>query len=338
MRRSTYVLIGVFIAATVIAGSLGRLALERQLSIANTRDMVSIRPMAGFQKFAADIHWMLFIQYGGANDVDAETAPEFYRRIMRIISNDPDFYRAYYTGVLMLGPVAPNLALDIADRGLNNPRVRLHWELPMLAGQIVMNREKMKYYNNQPMDQQQLRLANGYFEQAKNCPGAGGIALRSYVRSLAALRPGDERLELKEIAAWYDYWQRQRRPLGYYGDGESNRMDMDVEELLLTQMRVAKARFPNDPEVEKLVERIVSEAFPARRLDPVTLQEYDAGDLYSPHSGVRVNVYGICGACSAVLKGRYCHRCGADSQPPAIPSGTIKPPPPPKADSRKGRP
>lgn len=315
MRFQTYVLLFVVTVAVVVAGGLAGILRQKEMQIASTRGAVSTMPIAGFHKFAADIHWMLFIQYGGSHDVTPETASEFHRRIMRIIRLDPDFGRAYYIGVLMLGPVAPELALEIADLGLDNPRVRNNWRLPMLAGQLLMNREKNKYYKNQPMDQKKVRQAMSYFEQAMKCPGAGGIALRSYVRAKAATKNDRRPLEIKEIEAWYDYWKERRHAMDLYDfrgrsveDGAG-----DVSEILLTQMRVALRRFPNDPAVQALVASIVREAFPDLRMDPVALMPYQPGDRFSPHSGVKVEVYGVCTECGTVLKGRFCHQCGKDS-------------------------
>lgn len=312
MRKQTVVLMGVFLVSVLGAGIIAEATYEHQQKIAATRAEVKGLPIAGFQKFAADIHWMMFIQYGGSHDVNEDTAEEFYNQIMTIIRLDPDFERAYYLGVLMLGPVDLDLALEIANKGLENPRVRDNWRLPMLAGQFLMNREKMKYYNGEPMDRDKLLLAKYYFRHAMNTPDASGIAQRSYVRALAAVQEGDDPLEVKEITAWYAFWQESRER-DYYsmaGNPES-----DISQILLNQMRIAIRRYPDNPRVHELVDEIVTEAFPRTRLDPVSLMPYDPGDRYSPHSGAKVEVYGVCLACGAVLKGKYCHLCGEDSQP-----------------------
>ncbi len=215
----------------------------------------------------------------------------------------------------MLGPVAPDKALAIANLGMQNPRIDDDWQIPMRAGQLLMSKEKMKYYRGQPMDIKNVGRARYYFQEAMKCPNASGIALRSYIRASAAMKKDKRPLEVKEIEAWYDHWKNRRQELDsrdFSGHDDDSRTH--VSEILLTQMRIAKRRFPDDPKVEAMVQRIVREAFPDLRLDPVSLMPYGPGDRYSPHSGHKVEVYGVCLECGTVLKGRYCHMCGADSQ------------------------
>jgi hypothetical protein len=318
MKQKNAVLATVLILSLTLAWKVADMTRQRQAEIAVTRDDVRSLPIAGFQKFAADIHWLLIIQYGGSHDVNEETADEFYRRVMRIIELDPDFARAYETGVSMLGPVAPEKALAIADKAMAHPRLKQNWRLALQAGQLVMQREKAKLYRGEPMSRKELERAERYFLQAMSVPGAGAVAQRSYVRVLAAKMPGNDPLELKEIRAWYDYWKHRRRRFefgelgrGLVGGDEGS--GTSISEVLLTQLRVARRRYPDNANVNKEIDRVLKEAFPHQHLDPVALMPYDPGDRYSPHSGVKVDVYGVCKSCGLVLKGRYCHGCGEDS-------------------------
>lgn len=322
MKKNDIVLAVVAVAAMIASGLVARKLHAWQIEIAPSRAMLTGVPMAGFQKLAADVHWMLLLQYGGRKDVTAETAPEFERRIMRIASMDPDFSRNYHMGVLMLGAVDTERALKIADRALEHPNARKEWKVPALAAQLLWNKEALKYYKGEPMDLKQVARARQYYRAAISAPGCPPNIFRGYIRTVAALKEDTHDLEIKVLDTWYDQWQNQLDTdmLGATMYEEGNTCGQDVEELLLQQIRHVRDKHPDNPTANALIDKVLAEVFADRHLDPVSLMPYGPGDRYSAHSGAKVEVYGVCNKCEAILKGRYCHQCGADNKQDPAPT------------------
>ena len=208
MKRQNLWLILVFACTMVLAHKVGVKLHEQQLKIATSRSQVTSVPLAGFHKFASDIHWMLLIQYSGSTDINQNTADEYYRRVRRIVEYDPDFVAAYKMGIMNLGPVAIDKAIELAAMAEKSKVARDDWQLWFQAGQMVMNREKLKYYKapegnkEKAMDKGKLRKAKHFFNLALSAPNSNDQALRSYIRVEAYLGDASEDFESRFVKAY----------------------------------------------------------------------------------------------------------------------------------------
>ena len=335
MRPGTVPLIIVFVASVVASGMLADRLNQHQGKIAQTRADVTRAPLAGFHKFAADVEWMRFIQFCGATGgVTVENADEFKDRIDGILSLDPDFGRIYYEGALMLAARKPEYALEILDRGIKNPRMAKDWRLPLTAGSTIIRPQLDKVYRDQEPDLAEIEKARDYFAMAVRIQGRPDYALSSLIRTEALLREGDYPREIKELETWYEEWKRAfYGMMSPYGEGEEYGGEMGDGEYLMSEgggsdysaqvmkaMRSAAREHSNHPQFKKLSKEILETVFRSQHIDPNSLTAYAPGDQFSADSGKPVEVYGVCRKCGkdssgryTVLKGVFCHVCGADN-------------------------
>ena len=317
MRRNDLVLGIVLVVAVIGAGLMAQTLHDRQLSIANARDKMSRMPIAGFQKFMADVVWMRFLYYAGGNQLNADTVEAYDHYINLIIRLDPDFFRAYRDGALMLGPIAPDKALAIIDAACDHPRLKSRWELPMMAGQILVRSEWQNFYAGKDLDPEKLAKAEGYFLKAKNAPNHRPTAVTSYIRtrSLAKSAKTKTPVELAELMEWRDYWQSTRfemegmpfapvmpmpagrptaaPPAGVMPDVASGEMmsgpyfPLDVEQRILSLIRKIAKAYVQDPKAtdeqrtagETLIKETITKVFPNTKFDIESYIPYETGSL-----------------------------------------------------------
>jgi hypothetical protein len=81
MKKSIISHIVVMLIAVLLGAYLAsKLSVKRAEIVKN--DKTSKLPLGGFNKFASDVQWMLFINYcGGISGVKKENVPELYKRL-----------------------------------------------------------------------------------------------------------------------------------------------------------------------------------------------------------------------------------------------------------------
>lgn len=322
MKQGSVLLLIVFVISVIISGLIAGDLHKKEYKIAKSRDRVSTAPLAGFQKFAADVEWMRFIQYcGGIDNVNDENAPEIARRVNQIIGFDPDFGRAYYEGALILSVKAPEKALKILDKGIANPRLKKMWKIPLLAGSIVMRPEMDKYYKGKPMDLKKVKKAEAYYRKALSVSGHPKYTLNCVMRTESILLQSNEPKEVKELEVWYKHWKKSYSmggglEMGMMGEGDPAGGVFGGEDLrtsLINALRKAQAAYPNNARVLELKKIVLKSAFNTLFVDPDTLTPYGPGERFSATTGKPLKEYGVCTKCHKILKGPYCVYCGADN-------------------------
>ncbi len=287
MRKNDIVLGIVFLVAVIGAGILAQVLHGKQVELAKSRGFVSKVPIAGFQKFMADIIWMRFLYYAGGNQLTPETADKYEHYIHWIIKLDPDFFRAYRDGALMLGPVDPEKALAIVDLGAKHPRVKNRWELPMMGGQIIMRKQWQGHYAGKEIDLTQVARAQEYFQRAKSLTGARPTALSSFIRTKALMKGKENDLprELNELMMWKEHWESTRYDYDVDAmmpsDGEGIAMSggayqsLDIEQRIINQIKKVAKRYVQDPDAkaavkakaEELIQETIRDVFPGQHFD-----------------------------------------------------------------------
>lgn len=308
MRKEDLVLAIIVLVAVLSGGLLARELQRQQAVLAASRPFVSQAPLGGFHKFASDVYWMLFLQYAGANQITKSNAPEFERRVKQIITMDPDFTRIYKLGALMLAPVDQKAALAILDQGIKNPRLRDGWQLPLLAGQLIMRKQWDHYYAKEPLDMTAVENARDKFLLALSRGAPPGLALNSYIRADAALKNNHRPREINELESWFQLYKREHlRGTGGNGGGrgrggrggrggsilaslEDGSTQAGIPEegppfsltdRLVTAMRTAKQRNPDDEDLSLMIREIRSVVFNNARFNELTMEPIDTSKLNS---------------------------------------------------------
>lgn len=292
MRKENLILAIVCIVSVMGAHLLATNLDYRTTQISRGRNSLNEVPMAGFQKFAADIQWMLFLQFAGANPITQSNADKYDHRIRQIIRLDPNFFRIYYEGALMLQPVNQKKALEILDLGINNAEIGGNWKLPMLAGQIIMRKQWDAYYQDQPMNREEVERAFDYYKIALNSRGRQGTALNSYIRVEAALKVNDKPRIYNELESWFTFWKDKRfngdnlslggswggADRGMAGDIDSG-PPFDMNEKIISLIRKAREMYPDNEDVNALIEEIRVAMFPSVRFNPITMEPINTDAL-----------------------------------------------------------
>lgn len=314
MKRSLVTHLVVMIAAVLVGAHLAGILNGDRGKIATSQALLSKSPLGGCHKFAADVQWMLFINYCGSIDaINEENAPEVYRRLMAILKNDPDFEKAYEVGGLMLSVAAPKEAIEIFELGIQNPRLRQNWQIPFLAGYVMVHHMKGK-------DLDLVKAERFYREAATRStpPEPHVLSSLNRVRAQALLLVGNNQgitlVNQKQAvlhALLTDWKTRQREANegsfgGYYGE--------DLSGKILRAIQEAREESPEDENVRKSIELAKNTALKGTHLCEHCFATYGPGDKYCTACGSQVEVYGTCSGCGAVLKGRFCQQCSKDNQ------------------------
>ncbi len=314
MKRSLIVHLVVMVVAVLVGAHLAGILNGNRNKIASSQDLLSKSPLGGCHKFAADVQWMLFINYCGSIDaINEENAPEVNRRLMQILRNDPDFEKAYEVGGLMLSVAAPKEAIAVFQQGIGNPRLKHNWQMPFLAGYIMTHHMKGK--------DRDLAQAERFFREAaqrSSPPEPHVLSSLNRIRAQRMLDNGTDqgiRLVNQKQALLHalvgDWKVRQRESAdGSYGGGSyqdlSGRIQQAVQE--------AREEAPEDENVRKSIEMARNTVLKGTHLCERCLATYGPGEKHCSACGHPVEIYGTCSACSALLKGRFCNQCGKDNQ------------------------
>jgi hypothetical protein len=312
MKKSLVVHIIVIVISVALGSILASSLAGRQMSIAKSRDELSKSPLGGFNKFASDVQWMLFINYcGSINSVKEENVDEIYNRLNTILRNDPDFVKAYNIGGMMLSVRAPVKSAEILMRGANNPNLKNNWKLPFLAGYVLSHNVKDKD------DPKRLKKAEEMFRlavQRGNPPEHHVVSSLLRTRAKRIAKKGKSNgipiVNAKHayLCAWFDEWRKSNK--GREGFSSASVGISDMNERILKAAQEAKASEPGNKDILKTVDKVIGKVLANQHLCLECLSQYNAGDKFCSSCGLKVAVYGICGKCGTVMKGKHCSACG----------------------------
>lgn len=311
MKKSLVVHIIVIVVSVALGSMLASSLVARQMTIAKSRDELSKSPLGGFNKFASDVQWMLFINYcGSINSVKEENVDEIYNRLNTILRNDPDFEKAYNIGGMMLSVRAPMKSAEILMRGANNPNLKTNWKLPFLAGYVLSHNVKDKD------DPQRLKKAEDMFRlavQRGNPPEHHVVSslLRTRAKRIAQKGSSNGVPIVNDkhayLCAWFDEWRKTNS-----GKEEMAQTSgiANINERILKAAQEAKASDPKNKNILKTVDKVIGKVLASQHLCPDCLSQYHAGDKFCSSCGYKVTIYGVCDKCGAVMRGQYCSECG----------------------------
>lgn len=326
MNKSSITHIIVMIIAIAISSWLASSLQTKQRTIAKTREELAGTSMGGFNKFAADIQWMFFINYcGKLNSINTENSKEVYSRLNKILNNDPDFLKAYTMGGLMLSARAPVKSVDILMRGANNKNLKNNSRLPFLAGFVLMQHVKDKDWDEYRKEHKELpdrlQMAEDMFQLAidrQSVPESHFISslLRTRAKRLKnsgrykdIVIDGDQHAY---IIALYNYWKNNNT--SSQGMGYSSIPISNIETRLLKAIQYANSEQPDNKEIKKTIAMVSKDIFVGKHLCVTCLNPYCAGDKFCSKCGDNVVLFGICDKCGKVMKGNFCSGCGAQAK------------------------
>ena len=332
MKKSLVSHVIVMIIAIAVGSYLASSLVEKQMAIAKSRGELSKNPLGGFNKFASDVQWMLFINYcGSINSVKKDNVDEIYSRLNTILRNDPDFEKAYNIGGMMLSVRAPVKSAEILMRGANNPNLSRNWKLPFLAGYVLSHNVKDKDWNEFRKEEKEKNKDNESYKKLPNRLQAAESMFRLAVQRgnppehhvvSSLLRTRAKRIAARKrhngipivndkhayLCAWFDEWKKSSGEK----DGMSNASSgiMNINERILKAAQEAKASAPGNKDILKTVEKIIGKVLANQHLCPECLVTYGAGDKFCSSCGLKVTLYGVCNKCGSVMKGQHCSECG----------------------------
>ncbi len=322
MQKRLLVHIIVIVLAAGAGGYLARMLHSEQAKFSVAKTAFSTG-LAGFNKFASDIQWMLFVNYSGSiKSVDEENAPIVFNKLLSIVNNDPGFEKAYEIGALMLSVAAPANALEILDKGVNNPQLNTNWKIPFYAGYVATHHlpDKDKDAN--------LDRAEKYFKIAVDRSGGNEKHVISQLIHTKAKKLKDKKFSDKvsgknipitsdkqaRLVALYKEWKNmEKNRMNENFGGDINSMPVNFEELILSTMQSAKKSDPENKNLIESIEIVKRDVFKSKHLCEGCLSSFGPGDKFCGACGMAVEIYGICPKCSSTLKGKYCSNCGTDS-------------------------
>lgn len=308
------------LAVAVVVGTMLAMNLNaRQEQFCQSRAQLSRAPLAGFHKLLADIKWIQLIQHcGSISKMDDKQAEEVNGMLQEMLRLDPDFGKGYKTGALMISSEAPDKALAILEAGASNPMLKSNWEIPYLAGFIHMRQIK----GTSEEDMMHARKAKVYFQQALNANASQAYIRASLIRAEATLDK-DKPKKLAELEAWYAYLESAseqngpgvpsmmpggmgRNMLGGPGVADKNAIMLRIIKLA----QQCRTEMPNDPNVLKTTETIVSKLQADMHLCKKCYTPYAAGDKFCVGCGEAVETFGACDKCGHLAAGAFCVQCG----------------------------
>jgi hypothetical protein len=311
MKKSLVTHIAVMVIAVALGSFLASYLTAKQSEISVNRDKVSKAPLGGFNKFASDVQWMLFINYSGRiSHIKKEESEEIYKRLNTILANDPDLEIAYNIGGMMISNSNPVKSAEIFMRGANNPNLKNSWQIPFYAG-FVLDR-----YVTDQEDPQRLKKAEEMFRLA-----ASRSEQTSYINSYL-LRTRAKRIAQNGkwsgipvvndkqalLCTLFDEWRKGGSSEDNLSPDSLNIPDIKVR--LLKAAKEAKASDPTDKNIIATINKVLKVISEDQHLCGNCLTAYDAGDKFCAQCGTGVIAYSVCPKCAAVLKGKFCSSCG----------------------------
>ncbi len=326
MKKSLIVHILVMVIAAAAGSFIASTLLIDQNKLSSARIKVGQKPACGFNKFIADVQWMLFINYCGSIDsIKDENVNEVYTRLASIIRNDPDFEKAYEIGALMISIKSSDKAVELLKIGCDNPRLSTNWKIPFLAGFILTHNVDKK---DLPELTKKLKTdAEGFFEIAakRSSPTPEPHIISSLMRAKAAklgktwkAKGSKDSIQIVNdkhalLCAWINEVNSYK--------GKSPNDDMasgsivqnstkDMTQKILGIAANLKNEHPDDQNIAKTINELKTTLLKGQNFCGKCLTVYAAGDKYCYSCGQKVIVYGACDKCGAVKKGNHCSACG----------------------------
>jgi tetratricopeptide (TPR) repeat protein len=323
MKKSLVTHILVMIIAVVVGYFLAAMLSSKQTEIVKVQSQLSKAPIGGFNKFASDVQWMLFINYcGGLEAVKKENVDEIYSRLKSILSNDPNHELAYEMGGMMFSVRDPKKAVEIFSAGAENPNLKDSWKLPFYAGFVLTQHMKDED------DPERLEKAINMFRKAIARNNAMPHVFSALIRTRAKILEKRGRWgsipivnpKHAYLCALYDEWSKSGEVAGDGMTGEVFSGDYasinDYRPRLLVAAQKAKASAPNNKYVLKTIDKVLKKVLKDDHLCGKCLSAYAPGDKFCSCCGTAVEVYGICPKCKTVMKGEFCSSCGYDKNKP----------------------
>lgn len=305
------------IASVMIGGRLASSLVKEQKNICVSKPFESNKNFFGVNRFAADVQWMLFVNYCGTiNSVNAENAQIIFDKVMSIVRNNPDFEQAYEIGSLMLSVEKPEKAVEILKIACDNPRLRSNWKLPFLAGFIVSHHMKNKDY----------KQAEYFFNLAATRssppePHVVSALMRSKAQKILSHKTWKGIPVTSErqafLCALLDAHIENTRsnegsPNSYaYVSSISSFGKMTLAEKILSTAQSLKREETDNPNVQATIDKMKELVFKSSHICENCLSPYAAGDKFCSTCGAKVESYGLCAKCGAIKKGKFCSECGA---------------------------
>ena len=312
MKKSIITHIVVMIIAIVVGWCLASMLTVKRSDIVKME--VSKAPMGGFNKFASDIQWMLFINYcGGLESVKKENVEEIYSRLNGILGNDPNHEAAYELGGMMFSVRDPKKAVDIFTRGAENKNLKNSWRLPFYAGFVLTQHMTDKD------DPQRLAKAEVMFRKAiarnSSMPHIFSALIRTRAKRLKK-RGNWKGIPIVDdkhayLCALFNEWQKGGDNEGQTFSGDSAASGQDLRPRILVAAQKAKASAPKNKHVLKTIKKVMNKVLKEDHLCAKCLTAYAPGDKFCACCGSKVVVYGVCPRCKTIMKGKFCPKCGS---------------------------
>jgi hypothetical protein len=323
MKKSLFVHILVMVIAAVAGSFIASTLLMDQNKQASARIKVGQKSACGFNKFIADVEWMLFINYCGENPVKKENVNEVYSRLASIIRNDPDFEKAYEIGTSMISNEAPEKALELLKIGCDNPRLSSNSKIPFSAGFILTRYIDKK---NLPAVTKKLKTdAEVFFEMAatRSFPPERYV-ISNLMRAKAAklgktwkAKGSKDTIQvINDKHALLCAWINEATSVNagkaddMYSGSIVQNSTKDMTQKVLTLSSSLKDEYPDDPNIAKTINELKSSLLKGQNFCGKCLTVYADGDKYCSACGLKVVVYGACDKCGSVKKGAHCSACG----------------------------
>jgi hypothetical protein len=320
MKKTIVTHVVVMVVAVICGAFLASSLTVQRAEIIKVEGKLSKAPLGGFNKFASDVQWMLFINYcGGLESVNDSNVKEVAKRLDAIIANDPNHQTAYELGGMMFSVRDPQKAVEVFTNGANNPNFKNNWKLPYFAG-FVLN----QYITDQD-DPERLKKAEAMYRLAisRNSAGAMPVIFSALIRTRAkrlAKRNNWKGIPIVDakhayLCALFDEWRKsggvgEDDQGGEVFSGASSSGLTDFRSKLLVAVQRAKASAPTNKHVLKTIDKVLKKVLKDDHLCSKCLAGYAPGDKFCSSCGVSVAVYGVCPKCKTVMKNKYCSSCG----------------------------
>ncbi|MFZ2653821.1 MAG: zinc ribbon domain-containing protein [Victivallales bacterium] len=331
MKKSIVIHILVIVIAAAAGSMIASTLVNDQSKTCVNRNKTASKAVFGFNKFIADVQWMLFINYCGSIDsIKDQNVDEVYNKLAAILKNDPDFQKAYEIGALMISIKASDKAVELLKQGTDNPRLSTNWKIPFLAG-FVMN-------HNVPKDKLSALVSKikadsyWFFEAAAKRssppePHVISSLMRAKAEKLLNKKWKENITIVNEkqalLCAWLDEALNATKvrmgveDLGYSFIASSVK---DMNQKILQQAANLKKNYPDNQNILNTIAYMKSNYLKGQNFCDVCLAVYAPGDKFCSSCGHKVIVFGVCADCGAVKKGAHCSACGAPKDEAAAPA------------------